>query len=178
MSTENNHIFQQWVFVCFCVCLHFACSFVITFIASHCSDNMNIQGMFRIGKWSNCLFQSCSLRPTLNFSSYIQSCWVHILAIFTSVHARMHWHDSKRYTAISYSSPKSYALAVTVVAVQCWKHFCTKTCISLHICCTVSWIICQFPYIDIEKFWVFALAAGAAVEDWSLLGCDTLSLGK
>ena len=178
MSTENNHIFQQWVFVCLCVCFHFVCSFVITFIAFQCSNNMNIQGTCRIGKWFKCLFQSCSFRPALNFSCYIQSCRVHIRAIFTSVHALMHWHDSQTTTAVPCTSPKSYAPTVTVVTVQHWKQFCTKTCISLHICCTVSWITCQFPYIDIEKFWVFALAAGTAVEDWSLLGCDTLSLGN
>ena len=42
MSTENNHVFQQWVCVCFCVCLNFASSFVITFTAFRCSNNMNI----------------------------------------------------------------------------------------------------------------------------------------
>jgi hypothetical protein len=61
MNTENNHIFQQWVFVCFCVCLHFACSFVITFIAFQCSDNMTIQGTFWCGKWSSVFFRAAAL---------------------------------------------------------------------------------------------------------------------
>jgi hypothetical protein len=65
----------------------------------------------------------------LNFSSYIQSCQVHIHAVFTFAHACMHWHNSQRSTALSCNSPKSYALTVTVVAVQRWKQFCTKTCI-------------------------------------------------
>jgi len=44
---------------------------------------MNLQGTFWVGKWSKCLLQSCSLRPTLNFFHYIQSCQVHIHALFT-----------------------------------------------------------------------------------------------
>jgi hypothetical protein len=100
--------------------------------------------MFWIGKWFKSLSQSCSLRPALNFSCYIQSCQVHIHAIFTCVHALMHWHDSQ--TILQYHELVQKALHLQsllfLFSAWCgdWRQFCTKTCISLHIFSKVSWI--------------------------------------
>lgn len=182
MSTENRHIFQQWVFVCFWVCLHFVCSFVITFIAVQCSDNLNIQGTFWIGKWSKCLSQSCSLRPALNFSFHIQSCRC-IAMLFSHVFmylcTDMTCREILQYHAVVQKDTHLQSLLL-LFSVWCgdWRQFLHKNLHILAYLCAVSWITCQFPYIDVEKFWVFALAAGAALEDWSLLGGDTLLLGK
>lgn len=148
----------------FCFCLHFVCSFIITFIAFQFSDNMHIQGKFWIGKWSKCLFQSCSLRRTLNFSHYIQSCRVHIHAIFTCVHALMHGHDSQRYTAISCSSPKSCALTVTVVAVQhmMWG---LETVLhkNLHI---LAYLLCnQLNYLSVSLHWYWKILS-ICISSW------------
>jgi hypothetical protein len=99
------------------LCALALCTFIITGMLSNVPITWIYKACSGLGNYPG-LFQSCSLRPALNFSCYIQSCWVHIHAIFTCVRALIHWHYSQCITAIPCSSPKSCALAVTVVAVQ------------------------------------------------------------
>jgi hypothetical protein len=118
----------------------------------------------------------------LNFSCCIHSCRVHIHAIFTCVHALMHWHDSQRYTTISCSSSKSCALTVTVVAVQhmMWG---LETVLHKNLRILAYLLYHQLNYLSVSLHWYWKIL-NICVSSWcscwrlSLLGCDTLSLGK
>jgi hypothetical protein len=106
----------------------------------------------------------------LNFSCYIHSFRVHIHAVFTCVHALMHWHDSQRYTTISYSSPKSCALTVTVVTVQrmMWG---LETVLHKNLHILAYLLYCQLNYLSVSLHWywkILSICISSRCSCWRL----------
>lgn len=83
---------------------------------------------------------------------------------FSHVHALIHWHDSQRYTAVSCSSPKSYALTVTVVAAQrmMWG---LETVLHKNLHILAYLLYSQLNYLSVSLHWYWKILS-ISISSW------------